>query len=491
MKSKQYLALDLGAESGRAILGSFDGQKLSLSEIYRFENAPVRLHDGIHWDILRLWKDIQEGIALATRQATDPITSIGLDTWGVDFGLLDRQGGLIGNPFHYRDNRTDGMLEEAFNRMPKEQVFAYTGIQFMQLNTIFQLLSMVESRSPWLEIAKTLLTMPDLFNYWLTGEIASEFSIATTTQCYDPRRENWSEPLLHAMGIPISIFPKIIPPGTVLGKVRHEVGEAVNNPGLKVIAPACHDTGSAVAAVPATGKNFAWISSGTWSIMGINSKEPIINSQTLADNFTNEGGVNHTFRFSKNITGLWLVQQCRRTWNAAGNNFSYATLTEMAANSTRHAAVIDPDDDDFMKPGDMPARIRAFCKRTLQPVPSSEGAVVRLALEGLALKYRWVLEKIEGLTKTNIDKIHIIGGGTQNRLLSQFTADVTGRMVITGPIEATAIGNILTQAIAAGDINSLDEARQVITNSFEPETFEPQNGDGWEDAYGKLLELLR
>jgi rhamnulokinase len=490
VKTKQYLALDLGAESGRAILGGFDGQRLSLKEISRFENAPVRLHDGIHWDILRLWKDIQDGISMAIRQTTNPISSIGLDTWGVDFCLLDRQGGLIGNPFHYRDNRTDGILEEAFKRMPKEQIFAYTGIQFMQLNTLFQLLSMVENRSPWLEIANTLLTMPDLFNYWLTGEMASEFSIATTTQCYDPRRENWCEPLLHAMGIPLSIFPKIIPPGTILGKVRREVGEVINNPQLQVVAPACHDTGSAVAAVPATGNNFAWISSGTWSIMGINSPEPIINDQTLADNFTNEGGVNHLFRFSKNITGLWLVQQCRRTWNAAGKDSTYATLTEMAAKSARHFAVIDPDDDDFMKPGDMPARIREFCKRTSQPIPTSEGEIVRLALEGLALKYRWVLEKIEALTKTKIEKIHIIGGGTQNRLLSQFTADVTGRVTITGPIEATAIGNILTQAIAAGDIRSIDEAKQVITNSFEPETFEPEDTSGWDDAYTKLLELL-
>jgi len=463
---------------------------LSLKEVHRFENSPVRLHDGIHWDILRLWKDIQEGIALASRQSSDLITSVGLDTWGVDFGLLDQQGCLIGNPFHYRDNRTDGMLEEAYKRMPREQIFAFTGIQFMQLNTLFQLLSMVENRSPWLGIATTLLTMPDLFNYWLTGEIASEFSIATTTQCYDPHRQNWCEPLLSAMGIPLSIFPKIIPPGTILGKIRREIGEVVKNPELIVVAPACHDTGSAVAAVPASGDNFAWISSGTWSIMGINSPVPIINSQTLADNFTNEGGVNNLFRFSKNITGLWLVQQCRRTWDAAGKDFSYTTLTEMAAQSSRHSAVVDPDHDDFMKPGDMPTRIREYCKRTSQTVPESEGAVIRTALEGLALKYRWVLEKIEALTKTNIEKIHIIGGGTQNRLLSQFTADVTRREVITGPIEATAIGNILTQAIAAGDIQSQDEAKQVIMNSFEPETFTPKDISGWDDAYSKLLGLL-
>jgi rhamnulokinase len=257
-----------------------------------------------------------------------------------------------------------------------------------------------------------------------------------------------------------------------------------------VIAPACHDTGSAVAAVPASGHNFAWISSGTWSIMGVNSPDPIINNQTLADNFTNEGGVNNLYRFSKNITGLWLVQQCRRTWNAAGGDFSYASLTELAAHSPRHIAVIDPDSDDFLKPGDMPSRIRSYCKKTGQREPTTEGAVVRLALEGLALKYRWVLEKIETLTKTKIDRIHIIGGGTQNRLLSQFTADATRREVITGPIEATAIGNILTQAIAAGDIYSQDEARQVINNSFEPETFEPGDISGWDDAYGKLQELI-
>jgi len=488
-KKLNFVACDLGAESGRSILGLLDEKHLALQEIHRFSNIPVLLPDGLHWDALRLWYEIQEGIAEANRKSGNQVISLGLDTWGVDFGLLDKQGALLSNPFHYRDNRTDGKMEAAFRRMPREDIFNLTGIQFMQLNTLYQLLALVENKSPVLEIAETFLTMPDLFNYWMTGEKVCEFSIASTTQCYDPRRNSWSNPLLEAMGIPTQIFPKIVSPGTVLGKLRKEITGRYGGKDLTVIAPACHDTGSAVAAVPAEGENFAWISSGTWSIMGINSTEPIINQQSLDYNFTNEGGVG-SFRFSKNIMGLWLVQECRRTWAAAGKEYSYAVLTDMAASVPRHLSVIDPDAIDFLKPGDMPSRIREYCKRTGQKVPESEGVVVRIALESLALKYRWVLERLEELTSKKLDPIHIIGGGTQNHLLSQFTADATGRNVIAGPIEATAIGNILTQAVALKYLNSIEDARQIVSASFEPMIFTPVNRSGWDDAYGKLLELL-
>jgi rhamnulokinase len=487
------LAMDLGAESGRAILGTLDDGKLALAEIHRFPNVPVRLPDGLHWDILRLWTDIKDALALAIRKHGKPALSIGVDTWGVDFGLVDRHGALIGNPYHYRDNRTDGMMDEAFRRMPREKIFELTGIQFMQLNTLYQLLAMVIGKSPALDSAETFLTIPDLLNYWLTGQIACEFSNATTTQCYDPRQRDWSAPLLDALNIPRRIFPKIIMPGTLLGTllgallphVADEVGAQV-----MVIAPACHDTGSAVAAVPARNRDFAWISSGTWSIMGAELREPVITTASLQYNFTNEGGVGGTFRFSKNITGLWLVQECRRAWAREGNELSYDALTEMAARARPFCTVIDVDDTDFLKPGDMPARIRTYCERTGQKSPESQGEFIRCALEGIALKYRYVLEHLEEMIGHRLEPIHIVGGGTQNRLLSQFTADATGRSVITGPVEATAIGNIMVQAIALGYIHSLTDARAIIANSFETSAFEPGNRAGWDEAYARLLELL-
>ena len=488
-QSRTYLAIDLGAESGRAILGAFDGERLTLSEVHRFANAPVRLLDGLHWDVLRLWNEIKDGLARAVHCDQPPV-SIGLDTWGVDFALLDRQGVLLSNPYHYRDNRTDTMLVEAFQRVPREQIFDHTGIQFMSINTLYQLLSMVVAHSPVLDMADRFLTIPDLFNYWLTGQQTCEFSNATTTQCYNPRQRGWALPLLTAMGIPHHIFPRVIASGTLLGPLHSAVAEETRASHMQVIAPACHDTGSAVAAVPAEGERFAWISSGTWSIMGTNVPEPIINAASLAYNFTNEGGVGGLYRFSKNIQALWLVQESRRTWAANGQSFTYAELTEMAAQAEPFTAIIDPDHTDFLKPGDMPERIRAYCQRTGQHMPDSHGAIVRCALESLALKYRWVLEKIEEMIGYRLEPIHIIGGGTQNRLLNQFTADATGRLVIAGPIEATALGNILMQAVALGDIGSLSDARAIVRQSFTPNVFEPTSSAGWDEAYQRLLVLL-
>jgi rhamnulokinase len=485
-----FLALDLGAESGRAMLGRFDGERLRLSEIHRFPNGPVRLPDGLHWDVLRLWTEIKRGLALAVREHGAHLAGAGLDTWGVDFGLLDRDGALVSNPYHYRDSRTDGMPEEAFRRVPRAQIFEQTGIQFMQLNSLYQLLAMVISRSPALDVAETFLTMPDLFNYWLTGREVCEFSIATTTQCYDPRQGDWARPLLERLDIPTRIFPEIVPPGTVLGELLPAVAEEVGSSGLPVIAPACHDTGCAVAAVPAEGEDFAYISSGTWSLMGTELPEPTINQHSLAFDFTNEGGVSGTFRFLKNIAGLWLVQECRRTWARQGAEFSYDDLTHMAAQADPLQSVVDPDYGEFLKPGDMPARMRAFCQRTGQPVPQSRGAVVRCALESLALKYRWVLERLEEILDRRLEPIHIVGGGTRNRLLNQFAADATGRRVVTGPIEATAIGNVVTQAMALGHIGSLEEGRQVVCNSFDIGTCQPAGGPEWDEAYGRLLAVM-
>ena len=485
-----FVAFDLGAESGRAMVGHFDGARIALSDVHRFLTGPTVLPDGLHWDVLRFWNEIKHSLGLVAAQFGRDLAGIGLDTWGVDSALLDRDGALIGNPYHYRDSRTDGMYAEAFRRVSREEIFEATGIQFMEINTLYQLLSMVVRRSPLLDAASTLLMIPDLFNYWLTGRKVCEFSEATTSQCYDPRAGDWAWPLLERLGIPTRIFTEVVPTGTTLGPLAAQVADEVGLGRVPVIAPACHDTGSAVAAVPAAGPGFAWISSGTWSIMGSEELRPVISAQSLAYNFTNEGGVGNTFRFSRNIMGLWLVQECRRTWARQGEERSYAELTEMAAAAPPFLAVVDPDCPEFVKPGDMPARIRAYCQATGQRVPETPGQVVRCALEGLALKYRWVLERLEEMLGHRLDPLHIVGGGTQNRLLSQFTADCIGRQVITGPVEATATGNVLVQAMAQGHLGSLAEAREVVRRSYELSTFEPRERAGWDDAYGRLLELM-
>ncbi|HEX9018055.1 MAG TPA: rhamnulokinase family protein [Anaerolineaceae bacterium] len=489
----KLLAVDLGAESGRAILGAFDGERITLEEVHRFPNTTVPLPDGLHWDALNLWGEIRKALGQAAALTGGRLDGVGIDTWGVDFGLLDKHGALLGNPYHYRDARTDGMLELAFQHVPKAEIFAQTGIQFMQLNTLYQLLSMATRNSPQLAAAETFLTMPDLLNYWLTGHMACEFTNATTTQCYDTRRKAWAQPLLERLGIPTSIFPEVISPGTVLGALRGAVAEEVNLPELPVIAPACHDTASAVAAVPAGEENYAWISSGTWSIVGVNVREPVITAESLACDMTNEGGANQTVCLSKNIMGLWLVQESRRTWQRQDNAaISYDDLTRQAAAAQPLRSVVDPDHNDFLKPGDMPARVRAYCLRTHQPVPETRGAVVRCLLEGMALKYRWVLERLERLTGTRVETLHIVGGGTQNKLLSQLAADACQRRVITGPVEATATGNLLVQAVALGKIGSYDEAREVVRRSFDVQTFDPNPSvcPAWDEAFGKLEALM-
>lgn len=483
-----YLALDLGAESGRAIVATLDGDKLTLNEVHRFGNGPVRLPDGLHWDVLRLWSEIKTGITAAIQSGAQPV-GIGLDTWGVDFALLDKNGALLGNPFHYRDARTDGVVEKAFERIPRAGIFAQTGIQFMQLNTLYQLYSMSLAKSPLFDIAETFVTIPDLFNYWLSGKIANEFTNSTTTQCYNPQTRDWAKDMLEALGIPSRLFGPVSQPGTVLGPLLPEVAKETGAGAIQVVAPACHDTGSAVAAVPARNQDFAWISSGTWSIMGAEVLRPAVDEKALAYNFTNEGGVFGTWRLSKNIMGLWLVQECRRTWRARGEDLSYDDLTRLATDAQPFLAVIDPDADLFFHPGDMPEKIRRFCAESGQPAPQTKGEIVRVALESLALKYRLTLEHVEELSGKRLDPIHIIGGGTKNRPPNQFSADCTGHAVVTGPVEATAIGNVLMQAIALGQIGSLDEARAVVRKSFDVEIFQPQNRAGWNEAFEKLLKL--
>ncbi|MCC6446765.1 MAG: rhamnulokinase [Armatimonadetes bacterium] len=489
MAEAKFLAFDLGAESGRGVLGFFDGRTLRLEDVHRFPNGPVRILGSMHWDALRLFGEMKEALRLAVHRYGAEIEGIGVDTWGVDFGLIGRGDVLLGNPYHYRDKRTDGMMEEAFRRMPREEIFEHTGIQFMKLNTVYQLLAMVVQKSPLLEIAETLLMMPDLFHFWFTGCKVSEFTEATTSQFYDPRAGGWSKPLCEQLGLPYSILPEITKPGTVIGELLPSVAQETGAGAVPVIAPASHDTGSAVAAVPAQTGDYAYISSGTWSLMGIEAREPIINSRSLALNFTNEGGVCGTFRFLKNIMGLWLVQECRRTWARAGEDLSYSDLADQAASAKPFGFLIEPDHSAFLSPGDMPAEIRRFCRQTGQPEPESKGEIIRCSLESLALKYRWTVESLEQILGKRLSVIHLVGGGTQNRLLSQFTADATGRPAVAGPIEATAIGNILMQALARGYVSSLSQAREVVRNSFEVITYEPRNTAAWDEAYGRYLNI--
>lgn len=486
--AQRFLAFDLGAESGRGVLGRFDGERLVLEELHRFPNGGVRVLDSLHWDVLRLWSEMKAALSICAQNNID-LSGIGIDTWGVDFGLLGRDDVLLGFPYHYRDSRTDGILEEAFHRLPRSTLFERSGCQFLQINTLYQLLSMVLHKSPLLDIAETFLMIPDLFNFWLTGRKACEFSNATTTQFYDPRGKGWSKEICDTLALPYEILPEIVQPGTQLGALLPSVAAETGLPEIPVIAPACHDTGSAVAAVPARGADWAYISSGTWSLMGIEVIEPIVTDQALALNFTNEGGVEGTFRFLKNIMGLWLVQECRRTWAQAGDEISYPEMTQLAENAKPFTALIDPDADIFLPPGDMPSRIVDYCKRTEQIPPSDVGEILRCALESLALKYRWVLEKLEAVRGRSIDVIHIVGGGAQNQTLCQFTADATRTSVIAGPVEATAVGNIAVQAIACGLIGSISDAREVVHGSFSVVTYEPQNFARWDEAYERFLEI--
>jgi len=485
MDLRNYLAIDLGAESGRTIVGSLNGKQLTLTETQRFANGPVRLNDGLHWDVLRLWSDIKEGIS-----KSKAIESIGLDTWAIDFALLDKNNSLLSNPFHYRDARTDGMMDEAFKRLPRAEIFSNTGIQFMQINTLYQLLAMSVQKSPLFDIAKTFVTIPDLFNFWLTGELTNEFTNATTTQCFDPRKRDWATPVLDGMKIPSHLFKPVTDSGAQIGTLLPSLAEETGAGAVPVILPACHDTGSAVVAVPAKNEDFAWLSSGTWSIMGAEVREPCLTEKALEYNFTNEGGVFGTWRLSKNIMGLWLVQECRRAWMQQGEEMSFDALTQLAAESEAFLSVIDPDAVEFLHPGDMPSRIQEFCADTNQRAPQTKGEIVRVALESIALKYRLILERLEELSGKHLTPLHVIGGGTKNKLLNQFTADSVGRTVITGPVEATAIGNILMQAIGMKHLSSLSEAREIVHASFEPEIYKPNRKADWDEAYFRLQKVM-
>ncbi len=469
-----FLAVDLGAESGRVMLASLAEGRLAIEELYRFPNTSVQLPTGLYWDAFRLFNDIQHGLTIAGRERKVEIAGIGIDTWGVDFGLLGADGALIDCPRHYRDPRTDGVPEKLFEVVPREQVFDYTGIQFMQLNSLYQLYAMKLAGSPALTAAHRLLFVPDLLNYWLTGVQKSEVSIASTSQFYDPRQKQFATELFERLGLPAGILPPVIETGTLLGPLRAEVAESTRLGPVPVYATAAHDTASAVAAVPASGDNWCYISSGTWSLMGVELAEPVIDERVLKLNFTNEVGAGGTIRFLKNIAGLWLLQECRRDWAADGREYSYDELMRLAAEAGPAKARLDPD--AFLHAGQMPKKIAEWCAARGMPVPQTAGEICRTILEGLATRYSQVLESLEAVLGRRIEVIHIVGGGSKNRLLNQLVANTTGRTVIAGPSEATAIGNVLVQAIAAGELTGLAEGREVVRRSFELETFEPGNG---------------
>lgn len=487
--SSTYLAFDLGAESGRAVVGTFAGGLLDIHEVHRFANEPVRAGGSLHWDVLRLWHEIQRGMSIAAERTKD-IASIGVDTWGVDYALLTEEGSLLENPYHYRDERTDGMPEQVFARVPANEVYAATGIQFMQINTLFQVFAATRRNRRLVEMASHLLTIPDLLNYWLTNTIGCEFTNATTTQMLDPRTGTWATEMLTKLDIPVRILPQIVQPGTRLGPLREPLQQMSGLRKAVVIAPACHDTGSAVAAVKSTGRT-AFISSGTWSLMGAEISAPIINEETRRLNFTNEGGVNGTIRLLKNITGMWLLQGCRKQWSLEGLPSDYAELVALGNPRPSLRMLIDPNDPMFLHPASMTEAIRRYCQESGQPAPERQQEFVQLILESLALSYRRVLESLQGVTGREYEEIRVVGGGARNRLLNQFTADATGRRVVAGPVEATALGNLAVQMAATGAVSSIQEAREVIDRSFPTEVFEPSNQAEWKSAYERFAQSAK
>lgn len=485
-----YLAIDLGASSGRALLGTLDGERFHLEELHRFENAPVTVGGTMHWDVLRLWEGVKEGLCRAARLDT-PLAGIGVDAWGVDFALLDGAGRMLGNPVCYRDSRTNGAVEAVTERVGRAWIFERTGLQFLQINTLYQLYSTARAGDPQLDCAARLLMIPDLFNYWLCGRAVAEYTDASTTQfmrCGEPR---WDSELLAELGIPTALLPEIVMPGTLLGHLRPELAaETGLTHAPPVFAVGSHDTASAVAAVPGLDERSAYISSGTWSLVGVEVDAPVVNERALELNFTNEGGVAGTTRLLKNVTGLWLLQECRRRWRREGRDYSWEELLALAEQAEPLRALVNPDAPGFLAPADMPVAVREYCGRTGQPEPESDGALARCCLESLALAYRRVLEATEHLSGRRIATVRVVGGGSQIRLLNQWTADASGRTVVAGPVEATALGNLVVQAIAAGALPDLAAGRRAVAASVALEHFEPQPSAAWQAAYERFGRLV-
>lgn len=487
----KFLAIDLGAASGRMVTASWDGERFALEELHRFGNEGVSLNRGIHWDVLRLWTEIKIGLEKFASRYAGPPVSISVDTWGVDFALLDESGQLIGNPHHYRDPRTASIPEQVFAKVSREVVFRRTGIQSMPINTLFQLFSMVQTGDRRLDIADRLLMMPDLFHYWLSGEKGNEYTIASTSEMLDCRTRTWATDMIAQLRIPTHLLGPIVPPGTILGDLRLDLAHQCNlKDRVSVVAGASHDTASAVAAIPCLGAQSAYISSGTWSLMGIETDAPVTSASALSFALTNEGGVNGTIRLLKNITGLWLIQECVRSWSKSGRDYRWAEIIGLASAAAPLRSLVDPDADDFSCPVDMPEAIRNYCRRTRQPVPESDGALARCCLESLSLKYRVVLEGLEKASGRTLNDILVVGGGSQNTLLCQFTADACRRRVIAGPVEASALGNAMVQAVATGHLSSTAVGRKSIGASYQQTEYEPRTTEQWDGAYERFCKLL-
>lgn len=488
MKNHNFLAFDLGAESGRAILGSLKAGRLRITEIHRFPNRMVRVHGHWHWDLTRLFREIKTGIKIYARNYRDELESLGIDTWGVDFGLLGENGSVIETPYAYRDAQTRGMIDWFCRRLSRERLYRLTGTQFHEINSLFQLAAIKRRMPSRIEKTRRLLFMPDLFNYLLTGVETAEYTIASTSQMMNARRKEWDPTVFRALGISRSIMPDIIKPGLIIGRLKNQIARDLNVPKIPVVCVAGHDTASAVAAVPARDDGWAFISCGTWSLMGVETSRPVINRKSLKYNFTNEGGVGDRVRFLKNIAGLWLLRECRRSWSRK-KRMTYDMINRRAAAAEPFRSFLDPDRSEFLNPRDMVGTIQKFYRRTGQTILLTPGAIARSVLESLAFKYRMTMDQLTGILGAPIQKIHIVGGGSRNPVLCQFAANATGLPVTAGPVEATAIGNILVQAMAAGRIDSLAEARAVVRRSFPQEIYEPVDCDRWSEKYQLFLAI--
>jgi len=483
---REYIAVDLGAESGRVILGTISADTIKLTEIYRFSSSKIEQKGPLCWDFERIFAEVKTGIAKAAKQCKGLIAGIGVNSWGVDYGLIGKDGVLLENPYHYRDSRTDGIIEKTSELMPKRDIYENTGIPSMQFNTIYQLFAARLDGYEALKKAEKLIFMADLVSYYLSGQVFTEYTLGSTSQLMDMRTGKWSQEVFEKLDLPIGIMPEIVQPGTIVGELKKELADELGCGAIPVIAVASHDTNSAVAAVPADVKNWAYISSGTWSLMGIATSRAIITDKSFEYGFANEGGVANTICFLKNIMGLWLVQECRRHWQQAGVELSYSELTEMAEKAKPFAAHIDPDYGEFFSPGDMPIKINKYLKQTGQSEIEDKGQMVRVILEALAFTYRRTIDQLEDVSGDSIKVLHIVGGGIQNELLCQFAADATGKKVVAGPIEATGAGNIIMQAIAAGQIKSIEQGKSLVRNSFEVKEYLPQDSQSWQRQYEKL-----
>lgn len=488
MKESRILAFDFGASSGRAMLCRWNGETISMEEIHRFSNDPVEVNGTLFWDVLRLFFEIKQGL-LKAKQAGG-FDSIGIDTWGVDFGLLDEDGYLLENPVHYRDARTQGILQEAFQLLPKDRFYEITGTQFMEFNTVFQLLALKKQRPHLLERAKTLLLMPDLFAYLLTGSKVTEYSCASTTQLMDAHTRQWSQEILDALGLPGDILTPIVPSGSEVGKLSPAICEELGLEPVPVIAVAGHDTQSAMAAVPALSSPFAFVSCGTWSLMGTELPEPVINETSLACDITNEGGYNNCASFLKNITGLWLIQESRRQWMREGIQRSYHDMEMLARAEEPFRCFIDPDDPVFTPAGNIPRRVREYCRKTGQPVPETDGQVVRCIYESLAMKYAVTLDQLCACTGESYRALYIVGGGTKDGMLCQMAADSCGMEVSAGPAEATVLGNALIQLLATGKVESLEQGRRIMANMPDLKHYQPEDTAAWAQQRKRFEEII-